>query len=118
MNFRSTAILFALLLTMLWGFGLMLATKRGTAEEDFVLPSLQDRDIAIDSLVIERRGKGKDNEKLTFTKIDDDWRLSMPGASQSVKVDRFKVDQIVSQVREARQNEEADVSRDLAFYQL
>lgn len=118
MNFKSTALLFGLLLAMLWTFGLMLAVKRSSADDNAILPSLQgDSDIVIDSVTI-TKDKDKKSEKVVFTKDKDNWRMQQPPLATSVRVESFKVSQIVNQVKDARRDDEADPTSNLSFYDL
>lgn len=118
MNFKSTALLFGLLLAMLWTFGVMLAVKRGSVDDNAVLPSLQgDPDVVIDSVII-TRDKDKKSEKIVFTKDKDNWRMQQPPLATSVRVESFKVTQIVNQVKDARRDDEADTTSNLSFYDL
>src|SRR5207244_12173084 len=77
-------------------------------------------DIVIDSVTIERRAAGKEPEQFHFTKSKegDNWMLKLPGVQKSVKVESFKVNQIVNQVKDARHTEEAPVTDDLAYASL
>src|SRR5262245_3282530 len=120
MNFRSTTFLFGLLLGMLWLFGLMVAWKKTAVDPSFLMPTLQagGQDIEVDSITIKRRIKGKEPEEFHFEKKGEDWMLSVPGIKQTVKLDKFKINEIVRHVKDARRNEEADVSTDLAKYEL
>jgi hypothetical protein len=119
MNFKSTALLFGLLLGMLWLFGLMLTSRKGTREEDLVFPSMHDsRDLTIDQVEVVRKEKGKLKDKFEFTREKDNWRMKEPPLAYSIRAEGFKVDQLVRQIKEARRDEEADVSSDFAAYDL
>ena len=51
MNLRTTAWLFALMLSMLWLFGLMLAFKKNPLDKAAVVPTLQAaRNVEIDKV--------------------------------------------------------------------
>jgi len=117
MNFKSTALLFGLLLGMLWLFGLMLASKKGSADEMLIMPSLQGPNITIDTVKVQRKEKEKP-EEFDFFKEKKIWRLQQAPLKYSVLVDGFKVDQIVNQIRDARRNDETDVKNDPEFYGL
>jgi hypothetical protein len=121
MNFRGTIFLFGLLLGMLWLFGLTVAHKKTAVDATFLVPSLQaDAGVVIDSVSIQRRVPGKKAEEFQFLKDKDSdaWSLKVPGVEKTVKLESFKIDQIVRQVKDARQSAEAGVSDDLAFYNL
>ncbi len=119
MNFRSTTMLFGLLLGMLWLFGLTVAHKKTAVDASYLLPTLQaNPDVVIDSVTIERRVKGKEPEAFQFTKENDVWTLKVPNVQTSVKLDTFRVDQIVNQIKDARRSDEATVTTALATYDL
>jgi hypothetical protein len=121
MNFRSTTFLFGLLLGMLWLFGLTVAHKKTAVDASFLLPSLQaDPGIVIDSITIQRRVKGKEPEEFQFIKdkSNDAWSLKLPGIQKSAKLETFKIDQIVRQIKDARRSDEAGVTEDLSRYGL
>src|SRR4051794_18707338 len=121
MNFRSTTLLFGLLLGMLWLFGLMVAHKKTAVDRSFLMESLQRYpDTVIDSVTIERRAVGKEPERFQFTRKSkgDNWMLKLPGIQKSVKVESSKIDQIVSQVKDARHTDEATVTDDLSYASL
>lgn len=115
MNFRSTALLFGLLVGMLWLFGFMLAYKKTTFEASAVMPSLlAAQDAEADQIVLQRLGK--DGKEFTFTKVNDHWFLGAD--SSKVKLEDFRINDIVKEVKNARRNEEADVSDDPARFGL
>jgi hypothetical protein len=117
MNFKSTALLFGLLLGMLWLFGLMLASKKSSADEMLIMPSLQGPNITIETVKVQRKETDK-KEESDFFKEKKVWRLQQAPLKYSVLVDGFKVDQIVNQIRDARRNDETDVKNDPEFYEL
>ena len=115
MSFRSTTFLFAVLLAMLWLFGLTVAHKKTAVDASFLLPTLQSTpNVVIDSVTIERKLKDKGTEKIQFTKKDDAWYLSVDGVRASVKLDTFRAEQIVNQVKDARRSDETGITNDLA----
>jgi hypothetical protein len=115
MNFKSTALLFGLLLIMLWVFGLMLTTKKGPREEDFVFPSMHgSKDAIIDFVRVVRKGK----EELEFKREKDNWMMTQPPLSFWIRAETFKVNQLVNQIKDARKDDEADVSNDFSAYAL
>src|SRR6516162_7812544 len=116
MNFKSTALLFGLLLGMLWLFGLMLATKRSSLESDtLVLPSMRES-VEVDYVKILRRGK--DAIELEFRRDKDNWKMEQPPFKPVIRAETFKVNQLVNQIKDARKDDEADVSNDFAAYEL
>jgi hypothetical protein len=118
MNFRITTLFFALLLTMLWVFGLMIAHKKAAGDQSFLLPSLNAADVKIEKVQIKTTGKGRDKEKdkepaeYEFDLIGGErWVLKDRG-KQQVRVEGFKIDNLIKQIRSAKHDETADVSKD------
>lgn len=119
MNLRSTAWLFAVMFSMLWLFGLMLAFKKNPLDKSYVVPTLQAaRDVDIVSVTIQRKPQGKDPQEFLFTQDNDVWRLKDANSNLAVKVESFRINDIVNQIKNARKDEEADVTNDLARYGL
>src|SRR5260370_25293742 len=117
MNFKSTALLFGLLLGMLWLFGLMLTSKKGTREEDWVVPGMHESlGVTVDVVKVLR--KGKDKIELELTGDKDTRRMQQPPLAFTVRADLFKVKQLVDQIKDARRDDEADVTSDMAAYDL
>src|SRR5947209_17777776 len=114
MSFKSTFLLFGLLIAALWVFGLTLSIRKGVADEGYVLPSLhEEQGVTIDSIDIQRGGK-----KYAFVRGAPGWKLTLPPGKQEVRVEEFKVDRLVDQVKDARKNDEADVTRNLEKFGL
>lgn len=119
MNFKGTLFLFGLLLAMLWLFGLTVARQKTAVDASFLLPTLQaGPDVVINSVTIQRRAKGKEPETFQFTKDKDVWTLQVPGVHKSVKLESFRVEQMVRQIRDARRSDEAGVTNNLSRYGL
>lgn len=119
MNFRSTVFMFGLLLGMLWLFGLTVAYRKTAVDASYLVPTLQgNADVVIDSITIKRRVKDKPAEEFHFTKDNDTWSLKVPGVQKSVKLEAFRVNQIVNQVKDARRSDEAGVTDNLTLYGL
>src|SRR5262245_6037838 len=119
MNFRSTGILFAVMFSMLWLFGLMLAFKKNPLDKAYVVPSLQAaRDYDIVAVNVERKPKDKERQEFQFTQDNEVWRLKDVASGVAVKVEGFRINDIVNQVKNARKDEEADVTRNLADFGL
>ena len=117
MNFKSTALLFGLLLGMLWLFGLMLTAKKSQREEDFVFPSMHGaKEVTIDVVRVLR--KGKNAIELEFRREKDNWKMEQPPWKPIIRAEAFKVNQLVNQIKDARKDDEADVSNDFAAYEL
>jgi hypothetical protein len=119
MNFKSTALLFGLVLGMLWLFGLMLDYRRITQDVTYVVPSLHDSaDLDIVSVKMVQKEKDQKPQEYVFTKEKDTWKLEQPPLKPKIKVENFKVDQIIRQIKDVRKDDEADVTNDLATYGL
>jgi hypothetical protein len=118
MNFKSTALLFGLLLGMLWLFGLMLSTRKPPQDEGFVLPTMRGAslDLTVDWVKVLR--KGKEPLELEFTREKDNWRMTQAPLGFSVRAKDFKVQQLINQIKDARKDDEADVTNDFAAYEL
>jgi hypothetical protein len=116
MSFKSTFLLFGILIGTLCIFGLTLATKHGAGDEGYVLPSLHEEQgatMAIDAVDLHRGGK-----TYAFVRGDKGWKLSLPPGKQEFRVDEVKVDKIIDQAKNARKSDLADVSRDLEKFGL
>lgn len=119
MNFRNTFVLFGLFLGMLWLFGLMVSIKRSSKEETFVMPIFhadQD-DITVTSLRVER-GRGEKKDEYVFTKTEGGWRMQQPPTKRTVKVEEFRVKNIIRQVADAQAASEVDTGGSRATYGL
>ena len=114
MNFRITTFFFGLLLAMLWVFGLMIAHKKTGGDSTAIVPSLADA--KIDSIKVEGAEKGKALSPVHFAQKDDNWFLK--DGSQEARVDGFQVKRMIDQLRDAKPDEDADVTREPEFYGL
>jgi hypothetical protein len=114
MSFRTTALLFGILLWVLGLFGLMLARQRTKLDEGLVLPTLsKDQTVEIGEVQVEREG-----HKYTFFKTSSGWNLRIDPYRQALRADDGRVREIINDIKSARKTEEADVSRNLAEYGL
>src|SRR5438309_1484868 len=113
MNLRTTSLFFALLLTMLWVFGLMIAHKKAAGDTSLLFPKLAD--IKIDKVVIEQSEKGE-TRKAEFETIGDKWFLK--DGKQKVRVDGFRIENIIKAIKEAKHDDTADVSKEPSHYGL
>src|SRR5262249_31090279 len=48
----------------------------------------------------------------------DNWTMSQPHLKFSIRAETFKVNQLVNQIKDARKDDEADVTNDFAAYEL
>ncbi len=119
MNFRSTGLLFGLLMGMLWLFGLMLAYKKTAVDESFILPTLQKAppDTVMETLTITRKAGGQ-AEEIQFAQAKEIWSFKQPGAKNAVRVESFRITKMINQLKEARKYEDAGVSDNLTLYEL
>ncbi len=133
MNFRTTIILFAVLLAMLWVFGLTVALKKNPFDESLILPSLRaekekpDAVVTINSITIVKASREiGESERLFFTRDSNEWRLKYEVYSEAEKSWRvlgqdlrtFNVDAIIDQVERASKKEDTPLERDLSQYRL
>src|SRR5207248_1895397 len=72
----------------------------------------------VDRVVIKRMEKDKELDETEFvSSADDRWYLKK--GDQQVRVEGFKIDkQMIEQIRKAKHEETADVSKDQSFYGL
>src|SRR5438067_10716319 len=104
MNFRTTYILFGLLVGLLGVFLVTQLRKVPTSDVGYVLPSLHEDNVKtkdIDTVEISRRLPKE--EKLAFVRTDQGWRLQSP----SVRADGTAVDQLIDQVFRADKEEKS-----------
>src|SRR5260370_29071176 len=112
MSFRTTALLFGILLWVLGLFGLMLARQRTRFDEGLVLPTLtKDQTVEIGEVQVEREG-----HKYTFFKTPSGWKLRIAPYRQALRADDGRVRDIIDDIKRARKTDEADVSRNLAAF--
>lgn len=114
MNFKTTYILFGVLVAVLVVFGVtqLLGLQSPKDKSVYVLPTLHDKKKPIRSDDIDTveiaRGKPTE-EKLIFYRTDQGWKLREP----SVRVDGYAVDRLIQQVIDAKKEEKADVAENL-----
>jgi hypothetical protein len=114
MSFKTTSLLFGVLLGVLTVFGLLATFQKRRLDQSYVLPSLhKDETAVIDGVEVERDGRTYD-----FFKTAAGWRLRLPGSGVEVRADDGKVNEIIEQVRKARKDDEADVTRTLSQWGL
>lgn len=121
MNFKTTYVLFGVLLVVLGGFLLsQLLVKPPREESEYLLPTLHDAKIEandITTVEIKSLATKYPAEKLVFVRWDRGWQAQMG----NVRADRAAVDQIVTDVMNAAQTPEekgADVTGDLKKFGL
>jgi hypothetical protein len=117
MNFRTTTMLFGLLLAVLWIFGLMLAIRKSALDDGFVMPRLAN--LNKDAITYVEIKKG--DKTYNFIKDKDkNWRLKEPPSDQEVRAENRKVDDLIEEIRTARHSnaEVSDLTRDLKRWGL
>ena len=117
MNLRTTSLLFALLLTTLWFFGLMIAQRKRETDQTAIVPSMQSGDLKVDKVLV-KQAATKDKEAATyeFVNISDHWYLKE--GQQKIRVEDFHIKGMIDAIKEARADESADLSKDLSHYGL
>src|SRR5262249_11708137 len=109
MSFRTTTLLFGVLLTVIWGFGLMLALRRSTADEGLILPKLARAEpVTIDQVEVTKDGKSYVSTK----KADEGWRMKSPDQKDESRVEDSRINDLVNDLKSARHsNDDTDVTR-------
>src|SRR5438067_1580296 len=117
MNFKTTYILFGLLVCILVVFGVALYQYDESSGEatTYVLPVLHDKanplkQDDIDQVVIERTNPA---EKIVLARdpVSKRWKVTEP---RSLRADRFEVDGLIRQIYDARRDEKFDKTTNLA----
>jgi hypothetical protein len=116
MNFKTTYLLFGILVAMLVALLLtQLRGKKPTDTTDYVLPVLQASKLTaqdITGVEIDRlRPKA---EKLVFARTSDGWELEQPKS----RADHSLIDQLIGQVMRASKEESADMTAAPSQYGL
>jgi hypothetical protein len=117
MNFRTTTILFGLLLAVLWVLGLMLAIRKPGLDDAFVMPRLANLNKDAINYVEVKKG---DKSYLFIKDKDKGWLLKESPSDQEVRAEGRKVDDLVEELRTARHAnaEVTDLTRDLKRWGL
>ncbi len=114
MNLKRTLTLFGVLIAMLWIFGIIVESRKGAAESEYLFPKLQKFAPKITTVEV-KKGEGT----YTFKKQDDgSWTLNEPGSDVSYRVATSKVEQLISQVRSATKVEDTDFTQNKATEKL
>jgi hypothetical protein len=105
MSFRTTVLLFGLLLAVIWAFGLMLALRRSALDEGLIAPKLAKADIAnVDEVDITKDGK-------TYTfrrdpKKDEHWRVKFPNSQDQYRADDVYLKDLINEIQSAKHSNE------------
>ncbi len=117
MNLRITPLLFGLLLGILWLFGLVAVYKKGHADKSLLLPTAQGTDVKIDAVTIEKKAKDKSGaEQVSFVRENEQWYAVQAGLK--VRVENFKIDDLVRELTGAKRYEEERTQNDTGAYGL
>jgi hypothetical protein len=115
MNLLRTLLFFGLLLSLFWVFGLIVAYKRMVPDASRILPTLESPDAKIDTVVL-KKGTPKAGEPIVLKRENDTWYLKEEG--QKIKLEGFKVDGLIGQVKRAQKSEAFPGSDDPSAYGL
>jgi hypothetical protein len=116
MNFKTTYILFGVLVAML---GLFLLTqlrgKKPGEKTDYVLPSLQAAKVTSQDInTVEIDLHRPQADKLVFVRTQTGWELQHP----KVRADSSTLNQVINQLLRASREEQADMTAGLSQYGL
>jgi hypothetical protein len=115
MNFKTTYILFGILIGFLVLFGLMIAVKRPSDDLGYVFPSFHNEKEPVDTteiVKVEIDRKGED--KLVLEKGKQGWQLHSP----RVRLESNPVASLIREVTQARREENTDVTSNLRLWGL
>lgn len=118
MNLRVTTLFFALLLSMLWIFGLMVAHKKAAGDVSFIMPSLQGKeaDFTFEKVTVKRTIENETVDAEFVFEADKRWYHHE--GSQKVRLLGVRIDNIIKQIKAAKAEEHADVYAEPAKYGL
>jgi Domain of unknown function (DUF4340) len=119
MSFKTTYILFGLLIALLCVFLVtQISGTRKTEDLAYILPSVHDPITPVKTDDIEsveiKRSKPNAETLHFFKNAQGNWMLKEP----SVRVDSTQIDRVITQVLNAKREEQADVTTDLAKFGL
>ena len=69
------------------------------------MPTLQGPDVKIDKVIVTKAEKGVPGAEITFENIGDKWYQK--DGKQQVRVEGFRVDQLISQIKSTRSPKES-----------
>ena len=108
MSFKTTYVLFAVLICLLAVFGLAQLFGKKPGLETYILPAMHNPEVKVDEItgVTITRSRPKE-EKVVFVRDPEkNWRLTEPFPAQA---DRFAVEELVRQVMDAHREEKANL---------
>jgi Domain of unknown function (DUF4340) len=115
MSFKTTYVLFGVLLGMLGLFGLMLIMKSTTEDFGYVLPSFHDEKKPVTTADIDTvEIAPRNGDTMVFVRRDQGWYLQKP----EIRLEAYRVNDLVREVSDARREEDADVSSNLREWGL
>jgi hypothetical protein len=121
LSFKTTYILFALLLCTLGLLGYVLYVgPSGTGDTEYAFPTLHDPRNKInasdfDIVQIERSQPREEIIQFVRNAESKNWKMTKP---HPLRVDKFSVDRLVGQVMDARKSANADLNRNLQDWGL
>ena len=71
MNFRTTTLLFGILLGVLWIFGLMLAWRKSERDEGYILPRMTKESENINFVEVTKAGHGEGFAEVVHRLLDE-----------------------------------------------
>ncbi|MGF1577984.1 MAG: DUF4340 domain-containing protein [Gemmataceae bacterium] len=114
MNLQRTLILFAVLIAMLWIFGIIVESRKGAAESEYLFPKLQKLQPKITSVDLET-----EDGTFQFRKQEDGaWTLTEPDGDVQYRVSETKIDQLIYQVRNATKADDTDFTQNRSTEKL
>ena len=117
MSFKTTYVLFAVLICLLAVFGLTQLFGKKPGLETYILPAMHNPEVKVDEItgVTITRSRPKE-EKIVFVRDPEkNWRLTEPFPAHA---DRFAVEELVRQVMDAHREEKANLTSNLKQFGL
>lgn len=118
MNFKTTYVMFGLLAVLLGAVALIQWVDKKPVDESYVNREFRAAKVPakeIETIEIERNKPSE--EKLVFVrdKDHDRWKMTEP---HEMRVDRFQVDQVISQFTDARREEHSETTPNPSQFEL
>jgi hypothetical protein len=107
MSFRTTALLFGILIGVLWLFGLMLTLQKTKVDERLVLPTLgKEKNPSINKVEIK-----KGDLNLTFVKGTAGWEMTISPHSQKLRADDNTIQGLINTLIGLQKKEAPDLTQ-------
>ena len=115
---RSSVGLIGLLLGIFWLYGLIVSANKTKYDDTRVMPDFVARSdrYTIDKVELARTPTGGTKENFVFTHADDLWHLRQ--GDQSIKVEGFRIKEMISQARGATRDPDVALDNRPASYGL